>query len=245
MANESQLDRWSQVLVEASILGDLAACKKYGVSDRSLRNWRSWLKTMPRLRQLYEAKMSRVGAEFSDSLTTRSAFVVDRRQSQSRRAGSTAGRPDTRATPRLADAAAAEIAAIAAACGLPEVRSAERSHALHSGLVVSLFVAHRDATYTVCEVLSEASRQEDYRVLGHLLFCYESVRMHYRVPASSIRLRVLADFAARPLWNRVVANLGVEVGFVNILDVVRGRLSSQNVLASEVAQAAVVEEPSS
>jgi hypothetical protein len=230
MANEQQLDRWAQALLEASILGDLAACEKYKVSDRSLRNWRRWLNTMPRLRQLYEVKISRVGAEFTDSLTTRSAFVAVRRQSSDGRTK----RLHKRMARELADAAAAEIVAVAAACGLPEVRSAERSHVLPSGLVVSLLVSHRDGSYTVCEVLSEASRHEDYRVLGHLLFCYESVRMQYRVGASSLRLRVLADYDARPLWNRVVANVGVEVGFFNILDVMRGRLS-QNVLTSEPA----------
>jgi hypothetical protein len=233
MANEQSMARWAQALVEASILGDLAVCEKYGYSDRSLRNWRRWLNTTPRLRQLYEAKMSRVGGEFSDSLTTRSAVVAVRRQGSDRRTK----HMHRRMAHELADAAAAEIVAVAAACGLPEVKSAERSHTLPSGRVVSLLVSHRDGTYTVCEVLSEASRYEDYRVLGHLLFCYESLRMYYRVPASSIRLRVLADHGARPLWNRVVANVGVEVGFYNILDVVRGQLS-QNVLTSEVAQAA-------
>jgi hypothetical protein len=76
------------------------------------------------------------------------------------------------------------------------------------------------------------------QILGHLLFCYEVVRAAYRVPASDIRLLVLADYDATPLWHRAAAHLDVPVGFYNILGVVRGRLSSQNVLGIEQAQSA-------
>jgi hypothetical protein len=226
MPNEQQLQRWAQALVEASILGDIAACEKFKITDRSLRNWRRRLRTTPSLRRLYEAKLSRVEADFSDSLTTRPALVVFRGRRPK-------AAPDAalrgRTARELADAAAAEVVAVAALCGLPEVRSAERGHVLPSGRTVSLFVSHRDGSYTVCEVLAGRSSYDSDRALGHLLFCFESVRMHYRVPASSIRLRVLADHDASPLWNRVVAGVGVEVRFYNILDLVRARLSSRAV----------------
>jgi hypothetical protein len=220
MANEQQLERWAQALVEASILGDTAACEKYGVTDRTLRNCRRRLSDMPRLRRLYEAKLSRVEAEFSDSLTTRPAVVAFRGR------GPRAA-PWRQKSRELADAAAAEIVAVAAHCGLPEVRAAERGHVLPSGRTISLFVAHRDGSYAICECLAGPSSYANDRVLGHLLFSFESVRMHYRVPAPSIRLRVLADRDASPLWNRVVANVGVEIRFCNVLDVVRARLSSR------------------
>lgn len=230
MANEQQLERWAQALVEAAVVGDLAACEKFNASDRTLRDWRQRLKTTPRLRQLYEEKMSRVPAEFSDSLTTRSAVVAVRRQGPDRRVGSVRGPTAAR---RFADAAAAEVVAVAAACGLPEVKSAERNHYLPSGHIVRLLISHRDGSYSVCEVLTEASASDQPRVLGHLLFCFEALRMHYRVPGSAIRLCVLTDHDAPPLWNRVLANIKVEVGFYNIVKVVRARLLGQEVSPDE------------
>ena len=233
MSSQRQIDVWAQALVEASIVGDVVTAEKYKVTERTLRNWRRWVKTDPELHRLYEEKMSRVDAEFADSLTTRSALVVVRGQ----------GSPDPRGrgehkqmARELADAAAAEIVAVAARCGLPEVKSAERGHALPAGRRISLFIVHRDATVSVCEVLP-AEAHEHARSLGHLLFCYEQTRQHYRLPASSVRLCVLSDGDAPPLWNRVVANLKVEIRFYNIADVVRARLA-QNVLASEVTPAA-------
>ena len=226
MATDVRLERMATVLVENSILGGSAACKKYRLSACTLWRWRSRLKADPELRRLFEQKMAGVGAEFADSLTTLSPLVVVRSDG---RKGS-----NPRGVSRLADAAAAEIVSVAALAGLPEVKSVERGHMLPTGRRVSLFIAHRDATVTVCEVL--AGSYEYDRPLGHLLFNYESVRMHYRLPASSVRLCVLADHDAPPLWRRVAANLKVEVGFYNIAEDVRARLSTQNVLTPEGAR---------
>lgn len=234
MSSQRQVDVWAQALAEAAIIGDLATSEKYKVTDRTLRNWRRRVKTDPELRRLYEEKMSRVGAEFADSLTTRSPLVVVRRQASPDRRVKGGRR---RRAVELADAAAAEIVAVAVRCGLPEVKSAERCHALPSGPVIPLLISHRDGGYTVCDVLASSAPSGAAPLLGHLLFCFESMRMHYRLPASSLRLCVLADHDARPLWNRVLANVKVEVGFYNVLDVVRDRLSPQNVLTSEPAAA--------
>jgi hypothetical protein len=223
----------ASALVEASVLGGPAACEKYGVTGRTLRRWQVRATNDPRLRRLYEAKMSRVDADIADSLTTRSALVVVR----GRGPGARTKGVSKQAVRELADAASAEIVAVADLCGLPQVKSVERGHALPSGLRVSLLVAHRDGTYTVCEVLPAGSR-ELARPLGHLLFCYESLRMAYRLPASSVRLCVLSGGDAPPLWNRVAANVNVAVGFYNIDAAVRERLSTQNVLTSESAAAA-------
>jgi transposase-like protein len=226
MAIGRQLERMAQALVEDSVLGGPAVCEKYGVNQRTLERWRARLRNDALLRRLYDERMSRVDAEFADSLTTRPALVVVRRDESGRRAKGANGR----AARELADAAAHEIVSVAALAGLPEAKSVERSHALPSGRRVSLLVAHRDGSYTVCEVAPEATH-DPARMLGHLLFCFEDVRMNYRLPAAAVRLCVLADHDAPPVWNRVLANVKVEVGFYNILGVVRGRLLSQNVLA--------------
>jgi hypothetical protein len=230
MATERQLERMAQALVEDSILGGPAVCAKFRTSQRTLERWRGFLRTDPQLRRLYELKMARVDGEFSDSLTTRPVLAIRRDASSRRAAGA-----NRQAACELADAAAHEIAAVAALAGLPEVKSVERSHALPSGRRVSLLVAHRDGSYTVCEVMAAVSH-EYARLLGHLLYCFEDVRMGYRLTASSVRLCVLSDCDAPPLWNRVVANIKVGVGFYNILDAVRGRLLPQNVLTPEGAR---------
>jgi hypothetical protein len=226
MATERQLERMASALVEDSILGGPAVCGKYKVTQRTLERWRARLRNDPLLRRLYDKRMSRVGAEFADSLTTRPALVVVRRDESGRRVKGA----NRRAARELADAAAAEIVAVAARCSLPEVRSAEHGHTLPSGRRVGLLVAHRDGSYTVCEV-APAATHDPVRMLGHLLFCFEDVRMHYRLPAAAVRLCVLADHDAPPICNRALANVKVEAGFYNIAEVVRGRLSSQNVLA--------------
>lgn len=236
MANEQQLDRWATALAEASILGDVAVRRKYRITERTLRYWRTWLKTRPELRQLYEQKRRLFGSELADDLTARCAGepVVIVKGFGPHRA------PLGGYTLRdLAHAAAAEVDAVAARCGLPPVKAVEQSHKLPSGRRVPLLISHRDRTYSFCAVLAadEEMRHssEEPRALGHLLYCYEVARTAYRASSSGIRLLALADYDATALWCRAVAHVDVQIGFYNILDVVRGRLASQT---SEVAQAA-------
>lgn len=244
MANEQQLDRWATALAEASILGDIAVCRKYRITDRALRNWRTWLKRRPELRQLYEQKRSLFDSELADDLTARCAdapLVIVKRDEASATEGGNCS------VSQLTLAAAAEIDAVAARCGLPAVKAVEHSHKLPSGRRVALLISHRDGTYSFCAVLTAHAGMrhstEEPRALGHLLFCYEVARAAYRAASSSVRLLVLADYDVSSLWCRAVAHVGVQIGFFNVLDVVRDRLASQNVLTSEVAQAAGAPSP--
>jgi hypothetical protein len=237
MANEQELERWATALVEASVLGNMAVCAKYGVTDRTLRNWRKWLKQQPRLRQLYEQKRARFSAELTDDLTARCAAapVVILKGHESRHET----REGNYSTFDLADAAAGEIEAVAVHCELPPVKAVERSHGLPTGHRIPLLVSHRDGSYTFCAVLradvGATHDSSEHHAIGHLLFCYEAARMVYRAASSNIRLLVLADYDATALWFRAVTHVDVQIGFFNILEVVSARLSSQEVSAHKPA----------
>lgn len=236
MANQQELERWATALAEASILGDIAVCQKYGITDRSLRNWRTWLKSRSELRQLYEQKRRLFDSNLVDDLTARCddapVVVVNWENHRTARSGRYTARD-------LARAAAVAIEAVADRCGLPPVKAAECGHKLPTGRRVPLLISHRDGSYTLCATLTAEDDcrhdTEEARAIGQLLYGYEVARAAYRVPASELRLLVLADYDVSALWCRAVAHVDVQIGFFNVLDVVRDRLASQNVLASETA----------
>lgn len=184
MDTESKLERWSEALVSAAVFGDSAAVERFGITDRTLRNYRRAMAADPDLRQRYQQKLARGDAA---------------------RAG------------ELLDAAAAEIVAVAALAGWPEVRRLERGRTLPGGRRVGLRIQLKDGSVMLCEALT-ASAPDPAPVLGALLFAYESLRAGSRIP---VRLCVLAECDAPPLWSRVVAHLDVEVIFCNIAEVMR------------------------
>lgn len=200
MATEHKLEQWSSALVAAVVLGDLAACKQFGVTARSLRRWKGLARTDPSFGELFRQKLARADAEHGYSLR--------------------GGRG--RAACELLDAAAAEIEAVVALAGLPEVRSVNRDHALTEGRRAGLRILHRDGSVTLCEALP-ANEPDPAAVLGALLFARESVRARSGLPASLVRLCVLASRGAPPPWSRVVASIRVEVIFCDIVEVVRVR----------------------
>ncbi|GAA6759255.1 hypothetical protein [Thermus oshimai] len=56
------------VLAEAELLGDAAACAKYGLSDRTLRNYRARLQRDPELAALFRERLGALGKRWEEEL---------------------------------------------------------------------------------------------------------------------------------------------------------------------------------
>jgi len=68
MSQSFNMERAAEVLLEAAISGDAQAAKKYGVSPRSLDNWRKRLNTDPIFSEFFQGKKALRDQAWGDKL---------------------------------------------------------------------------------------------------------------------------------------------------------------------------------
>lgn len=208
MANELKRERWAAALAYASVFGDTAAAAKYRCTTRSLHLWRRRLGEDTALRSLYARKRGMLDSVMvAEAAVATSAEPTPTQRDRALRRGFTRAVED-------------EIAACALRAGLPPVQRATPRYRLPSGYYVDVALVHADGRYTFCALSSE--RKTLHRLLGQLLFCYESAPAECRA-AGDVRLVVFADHEPSPLWERAVAHLDLKVTFVNVSDLVGAR----------------------
>lgn len=66
--NQDKLERIAEVLVAAFLNGDRKTAERYGVTDRTLRNWRKLLDTDPKLSELFRAKKAQASEGWADEV---------------------------------------------------------------------------------------------------------------------------------------------------------------------------------
>lgn len=216
-------------------MGGPSACRAYGVTDRTLKNWLQRAQTDAAFRELVETKRR----EFEES------WALDlRRRSEPF--------DDDSPSAELLRAVVASLPAVAARASLPPVLARVRPRQLAPARHPDLMLSH-GAHYTACFVLpwlGEEQEAREQRLLGRLLFVLEDAalvtleederlvylersRLLCRVAPVAVRPVVFTDYAPGPIFCRALQRVGG--ASFNVADVVRARPASQNVLASESA----------
>lgn len=82
--NQEKLERIAEVLVAAFLNGDRKTAERYGVTDRTLRNWRKLLDSEPKLSELFRAKKAQASEGWANEVpgAIRSAVTFLRRAAE-------------------------------------------------------------------------------------------------------------------------------------------------------------------
>lgn len=81
---QDKLERIAEILVAAFLDGDRKASERYGITDRTLRNWRKLLDTEPKLSELFRAKKAQASEGWANEVpgAIRSAVTFLRRAAE-------------------------------------------------------------------------------------------------------------------------------------------------------------------
>jgi transposase len=211
-------ERAARAVVDADYLGNTATAKKYGLSHRTLQNYRTRYREDALLRQradeFRQTVRAKAAVEFGEARQNITAEAVQRIAAED---------GQTRYTEsELQKAVLGKIDDVLSLLGLPAAVAVSSEYVLPNGMRVDILVKHLDDSYTIIETKAAGGDAKKgagwllYSTIGQLLYYAEVITDAYGVDHHRLNLCVIADYDPDVYYLRSLERVAARVRFHNI-----------------------------